>query len=100
MTDVQADSTWTVLLPGFLAWPASASASPIPVLASATVSVVPPAQSGMATGSSSTFRQVGIATGIAGLGAVFLHQIRPNTASALAATPEGRSRPGPVAAAG
>ena len=29
------------------------------------------------SGAASTFRQVGIATGIAGLGAVFVHQIRP-----------------------
>ena len=90
MTDVHADSTWTVLLPGFILAGIGTGITN-PVLASATVSVVRPAQSGMATGTSSTFRQVGLATGIAGLGAVFLSQIRPNTASALAATPEGRS---------
>ena len=61
-----------------------------PVLASATVSVVPPERSGMASGSSATFRQVGMATGIAGLGAVFLSQVRPDTAHALASTPTGR----------
>jgi hypothetical protein len=44
----------------------------------------------MASGATSTFRQVGIATGIAGLGAVFLSQIRPATVNALAATPAGR----------
>ena len=36
-----------------------------------SIGVVPPARSGMASGANSTFRQVGIATGIAGLGAVF-----------------------------
>ena len=51
-----------------------------PVVASATVSVVPPERSGMSTGSSSTFRQVGIATGIAGLGAVFVEPDRPHDA--------------------
>jgi hypothetical protein len=45
----------------------------------------------MATGSSSTFRQVGIATGIAALGAVLLHQIRPNTVAALAASTDGQA---------
>jgi EmrB/QacA subfamily drug resistance transporter len=88
-THVQPDSLWTVLLPGFLV--AGLGVGIInPVLASASVSVVPPERSGMASGSSSTFRQVGIATGIAGLGAVFLSQIRPDTVNALQATPGGR----------
>jgi hypothetical protein len=55
------------------------------------VSVVPPERSGMSTGSSSTFRQVGIATGIAGLGAVFVSQIRPNTVEALGHSPVGQA---------
>jgi hypothetical protein len=42
-----------------------------PSLAQAAVGVVEPQRSGMASGINSTFRQVGIATGIAGLGAVF-----------------------------
>ena len=95
LTDhVQPDSTWTVLLPGFIVAGIGIGITN-PVLASATVSVVPPERSGMASGSSSTFRQVGIATGIAGLGAVFLDQIRPATASALAATPGRPGRAGP-----
>jgi hypothetical protein len=90
MSHVRADSSWTVLLPGFVAAGIGVGITN-PVLASATVSVVPPERSGMATGSSSTFRQVGIATGIAGLGAVLLQQIRPNTVAALAGTPDGRA---------
>ncbi len=87
---LQATSSWTVLLPGFVL--AGIGIGVLnPVLASATVSVVPPERSGMASGSSSTFRQVGIATGIAGLGAVFLSQIRPNTVNALAQSAAGRS---------
>jgi len=91
LTDhVRADSTWTVLLPGFIL--AGIGLGVLnPVLASATVSVVPPERSGMASGSSNTFRQVGIATGIAGLGAVFLSQIRPNTVHALAQSATGRA---------
>jgi EmrB/QacA subfamily drug resistance transporter len=88
-SDVRADSTWTVLLPGFLV--AGLGVGIVnPVLASSAVSVVPPERSGMASGSSSTFRQVGISTGIAGLGAVFLSQIPSATAKALATTPAGR----------
>jgi hypothetical protein len=44
----------------------------------------------MASGINSTFRQVGIATGIAALGAVFQSQILHRTTTALAATPAGQ----------
>jgi EmrB/QacA subfamily drug resistance transporter len=88
-THVEPDSSWTVLLPGFIVAGIGIGITN-PVVASATVSVVPPERSGMASGASSTFRQVGIATGIAGLGAVFLSEIRPDTADALASTPGGR----------
>jgi EmrB/QacA subfamily drug resistance transporter len=90
MTRVQADSAWTVLLPGFVAAGIGVGITN-PVLASATVSVVPAERSGMATGSSSTFRQVGISTGIAGLGAVFLSQIRTNTTTALTGSAGGQA---------
>ncbi|HEX3981078.1 MAG TPA: MFS transporter [Acidimicrobiales bacterium] len=90
MTRIHATSTWTVLLPGFIVAGIGVGITN-PVLASATVSVVPAERSGMATGSSSTFRQVGISTGIAGLGAIFLSQIRTNTTSALATSAAGQS---------
>ena len=90
MTRIQADSAWTVLLPGFIMAGIGVGITN-PVLASATVSVVPAERSGMATGSSSTFRQVGISTGIAGLGAVFLSQIRTNTTSALTTSSAGQA---------
>jgi EmrB/QacA subfamily drug resistance transporter len=88
-THVRPNSTWTVLLPGFIVAGFGIGITN-PVVASAAVSVVPPEHSGMASGASNTFRQVGIATGIAGLGAVFLSQIRPATVTALAGTPAGR----------
>ena len=90
MTHLQADSTWTVLLPGFICAGIGVGITN-PVLASATVSVVPAEQSGMATGTTSTFRQVGISMGIAGLGAVFVHQIRPATVGALTTSPDGQA---------
>ena len=83
-------SGWTVLLPGFLV--AGAGIGMVnPVLASSAVSVVPPERSGMASGANSTFRQVGIATGIAGLGAVFQSQIVAKTTAALQASAVGRA---------
>jgi EmrB/QacA subfamily drug resistance transporter len=86
---IQPDATWTVLLAGFIVSGIGVGIIN-PVLASSAVAVVPPERSGMASGASSTFRQVGISTGIAGLGAVFLHQLPTATATALAASPGGR----------
>jgi EmrB/QacA subfamily drug resistance transporter len=90
MSHVQATSSWLVLLPGFLVGGIGVGITN-PVLASASVSVVPPERSGMSTGAASTFRQVGIATGIAGLGAVFVHQIKPAVVSSLQSSPVGRA---------
>jgi hypothetical protein len=44
----------------------------------------------MASGINSTFRQVGIATGIAGLGAVFQHSVTQGTTAALTASGQAR----------
>ena len=83
-------SGWTVLLPGFIL--AGFGAGTVnPVLASGAVSVVQPQRSGMASGANNTFRQVGIATGIAVLGAVFQSQIVAHTSAALSKTDVGLS---------
>jgi EmrB/QacA subfamily drug resistance transporter len=85
MTALDASSGWTVLIPGFVI--AGAGIGLInPPLASTAVGVVHHSRSGMASGINNTFRQVGIATGIAGLGAVFEHQITGDTTTALAAS--------------
>jgi EmrB/QacA subfamily drug resistance transporter len=82
MTTVDATSTWTVLIPGFIL--AGAGVGLVnPPLASTAIGVVPQERSGMASGINSTFRQVGIATGIAGLGAVFQHSVTQGTTAAL-----------------
>ncbi len=82
-------SGWTQLLPGFLL--AGAGIGLVnPVLASSSVAVVPVERSGMGSGANSTFRQVGIATGIAGLGAVFASQIQHHTTTVLNSTPAGQ----------
>jgi EmrB/QacA subfamily drug resistance transporter len=84
MTVVDASSSWTALIPGFLL--AGAGTGLVnPPLASTAVGVVPVERSGMASGINSTFRQVGIATGIAGLGAVFQHSVTRSTTAALRA---------------
>ncbi len=84
------DSTWTQLLPGFVVGGAGIGMVN-PVLASSAVAVVPPERAGMASGANSTFRQVGIATGIAGLGAVFQSQIVHRTVSLLSSSAAGQA---------
>jgi EmrB/QacA subfamily drug resistance transporter len=82
MSAVGASSGWTVLIPGFIL--AGAGIGLInPPLAQTAVGVVHHSRSGMASGINNTFRQVGIATGVAGLGAVFQHQVVTKTAAAL-----------------
>ncbi len=90
MATTHATSSWTVLLPGFIV--AGIGIGTVnPVLASSAISVVPPERSGMASGANSTFRQVGIATGIAGLGTIFQTQIQHKTLATLAHTPQGQA---------
>jgi predicted MFS family arabinose efflux permease len=90
MTGLSEHSRWTHLLPGFMI--AGAGIGMInPPLASTAISVVPPQRSGMASGINNTFRQVGIATGIAGLGAIFQHEVAARTMAALARAGESAS---------
>ena len=70
MRGITVDSDWTTLLAGFVVAGAGIGMTN-PAIASAAVGVVEPRRSGMASGINNTFRQVGIATGIAALGAVF-----------------------------
>jgi hypothetical protein len=70
MLRVDVGESWTALIPGFLVGGIGIGMVN-PSLASTAVAVVEVHRSGMASGINSTFRQVGIATGIAGLGAVF-----------------------------
>jgi hypothetical protein len=72
---VTPSSHWTTLLPGFVVGGIGIGMVNAP-LASTAVSVVEPRRAGMASGINNTFRQVGIATGIAGLGALFQDKIK------------------------
>ena len=82
MTALTATSSWTFLTVPFILGGAGIGLVN-PPLASTAIGVVPHERSGMASGINATFRQVGIATGIAGLGAIFQHQILSSTTSAL-----------------
>jgi EmrB/QacA subfamily drug resistance transporter len=86
MRGLTATSHWTAMLAGFIV--AGGGVGVInPALASTSIGVVPPQRSGMASGINNTFRQVGTATGIAALGAVFEHVIATKLAPKLAGTP-------------
>jgi EmrB/QacA subfamily drug resistance transporter len=86
MRGVNAGTHWEHLIPGFIV--AGAGVGLInPPLASTAIGVVTPNRAGMASGINSTFRQVGIATGIAGLGTLFAHTVSTHIESALRGTP-------------
>jgi EmrB/QacA subfamily drug resistance transporter len=64
---IEASSPWTFLLPGLLLVGVGIGLSN-PAVTYAALGVVPATRSGMASGTSNTFRQVGLAIGIAVLG--------------------------------
>jgi hypothetical protein len=82
MAGLTGTSSWTHLVPGFLI-AGFGTGMVNPPLASTAIGVVPPHEAGMASGANSTFRQVGIATGIAALGSIFVSQMQSRLTSAL-----------------
>jgi EmrB/QacA subfamily drug resistance transporter len=86
MHGVEVGDSWTVLLPGFLVAGVGIGLTN-PAIASTALGVVPPARAGMASGINSTFRQIGIATGVAALGAVFQSRISSELATSLPQAP-------------
>jgi hypothetical protein len=93
MRGLNAGSSWTHLIPGMIVGGLGIGLVN-PPLASTAVGVVPPQRAGMASGINSTFRQVGIATGIALLGSLFSNKVRDDVRSHVAAVP-GLSHQGP-----
>jgi EmrB/QacA subfamily drug resistance transporter len=71
---------WTALIPGFIVSGLGAGVVN-PPLASTAIGVVPPQKAGMASGVNSTFRQIGIAAGIAALGSIFNTALQRNLTS-------------------
>jgi EmrB/QacA subfamily drug resistance transporter len=86
MRGLNAGSAWTHLIPGMVLGGLGVGLVN-PPLASTAVGVVRPQQSGMASGINSTFRQVGIATGIALLGTLFSNEVGGEVRARVAAVP-------------
>jgi EmrB/QacA subfamily drug resistance transporter len=83
MRGLEATSPWTVLLPGLLVMGVGIGLAN-PTVTYAALGVVPATRSGMASGVNNTFRQVGIALGIATLGALLPARIDDPAAFAAA----------------
>jgi EmrB/QacA subfamily drug resistance transporter len=88
MSGVSEGSEWTTLLGGFLVGGAGIGLIN-PVVADVAISTVPDEQSGMASGINDTFRQVGVAVGIAVWGAIFLARGESKVTELAAGTPVG-----------
>ncbi len=88
MHGISADSSVSALLPGFLlAGIGIGTANP--GIGQAAIAVVPVEKAGMGSGINTTFRQVGIATGVASLGAIFQSRVDSKLAELLPNAPAG-----------
>ncbi|MEU8108651.1 MFS transporter [Nonomuraea muscovyensis] len=96
MTGVTADSDWTHLIPGLVVTGIGAGMVN-PPLASTAIGVVPVYRAGMASGVNQTFRQVGIAVGIALYGSIFTASLHDALRERLANIPALQGQAGQIA---
>ncbi len=88
MHGIDAESSVSALLPGFLlAGIGIGTANP--GIGQAAIAVVPVEKAGMGSGINTTFRQVGIATGVASLGAIFQSRVDSKLSALLPGAPRG-----------
>ena len=85
MHGIEVSDSWTTLLAGSIVAGIGIGMTN-PGIASVAIGVVDAARAGMASGINSTFRQVGIATGTAALGAIFQSRIDVEAQRAAART--------------
>jgi EmrB/QacA subfamily drug resistance transporter len=91
MHGVDANSEWTALLAGFLIAGVGIGITN-PGIGQAAIAVVPVEKAGMGSGINTTFRQVGIATGVASLGAIFQSRVDSKLSQLLPNAPRSPSR--------
>ena len=82
---LESDSLWTAIIPGMLlgGW---GTGIINPIMAAASLGVVPPSQGGIASGTNNTFREAGQTAGIAVLGTLLAATVRDEMESSLAGT--------------
>ncbi|TQS41012.1 MFS transporter [Cryptosporangium phraense] len=82
MTQLDGDSAWTVLIPGFVVAGIGMGVSGA-VVSSVSLAAVEPTRAGMATGVVNTLRQLGVAAGVAIWGVVFQARVGDELTSQL-----------------
>ncbi|MFF2412032.1 MFS transporter [Streptomyces sp. NPDC058092] len=87
----EAESAWTVLVPAFVVAGIGMGVFN-PARAALAIGVAPPAKSGVASGINETFQQVGIAVGIAGVGAFFQNRVTSGFTGSKAGEQLGHGR--------
>lgn len=87
------DSTWTVLIPSMIVTGAGMGLFN-PTRAALAISVTEPARAGTASGINESFQQVGVAIGIAAIGALFEHRVTSDFVASSAGQQLGDSAPG------
>jgi hypothetical protein len=88
MHGISVDSEWTAMLAGFLIAGIGIGVAN-PGIGQAAIAVVPAERAGMGSGINTTFRQIGIATGIASLGAIFQSRVASKLSELLPNAPDG-----------
>lgn len=83
MLRVEGAETWASLVPGLVVTGVGTGMS-TPLLAEVALAAAPPERAGMAAGAVNTARQVGVAVGVAVLGALFEARVRDDVATLLA----------------
>lgn len=83
MRALTANSSWSVLVPGFIVAGIGVGLFN-PVRAHTAVALVPPEEAGMSSGASSTFQEIGVALGIAGFGSLFEARVADRLGGAAA----------------
>jgi len=86
MRGLTVDSSWTHLLAGMIVAGVGAGFINVP-LAAAAIGIVEPSRAGMVSGMNTTLRQVGTATGVAALGAIFAGHVRSTVTERLGSGP-------------
>ena len=97
LLNARADSAWTVLIAGLIVAGIGIGAYG-PSRAALAIGVVEPAKAGVASGINETFQQVGVAVGIAGVGAFFQNRVADAFASSAIGVQMGHAAAANVAA--